>query len=150
RHVGPRAVPALVAGVGVGLIGSGVFVTDPVGGFPPSGPGEEGADHAGDGGSASTRQGQLHNLCAIPIFAGIPIGGLAAATTAVRTRDYRWACYSAGSSLAMIYGFLLFGSAFRSGSRLAGRGGIFQRMSIAAGFGWLTALSFRALSPLLE
>ena len=35
RRAGPRAVPALVAGVGVGLIGSGVFVTDPVGGFPP-------------------------------------------------------------------------------------------------------------------
>ena len=38
RRVGPRAVPALVAGVGVGLIGSGLFVTDPVGGFPPDHP----------------------------------------------------------------------------------------------------------------
>lgn len=43
RRVGPGAVPALVVGVGVGLIGSGI------------------------------------------------------AATAVRSRDYRWACYSAGS-----------------------------------------------------
>jgi hypothetical protein len=33
--VGSRLVPALVGAAGVGLIGSGVFVTDPVGGFPP-------------------------------------------------------------------------------------------------------------------
>ena len=32
--VGSRLVPALVGAAGVGLIGSGVFVTDPVGGFP--------------------------------------------------------------------------------------------------------------------
>jgi hypothetical protein len=28
RRIGPRAVPALVAGAGIGLIGSGLFVTD--------------------------------------------------------------------------------------------------------------------------
>src|ERR1700733_722188 len=32
--VGPRAVPALTFAVGGGLIGSGLFVTDPVAGYP--------------------------------------------------------------------------------------------------------------------
>ena len=75
--MGPRAIPALVAGVGIGLIGSGVFVTDPVGGFPPGTSDEERSDDTGAAGSAPTREGGLHNICAIPIFAGIPVACLA-------------------------------------------------------------------------
>ena len=140
RRVGPRAVAALVAGAGMGLIGSGMFVTDPVGGFP----GETSTDHAGR--TAPTPAGQLHNLSAIPIFAGIPVAGMASAATALRHGDWRWASYSAASSLAMVGTFLLFASAFGTGSRVGRKGGLFQRLSIGAGFGWLTALSLRALS----
>ena len=43
--------------------------------------------------------------------------------------------------------FVLFGAAFGGVPRLLGKGGIFQRLSIAAGFGWLSALSLRCLSP---
>ncbi|MGH9090828.1 MAG: hypothetical protein ACRDZR_05545 [Acidimicrobiales bacterium] len=71
---------------------------------------------------------------------------MASAATAVRSRDHRWACCSAAPSLAMVGSFVLFGNAFGNGSRLAGKGGIFQRLSIAYRFGWLTALSLRALS----
>jgi hypothetical protein len=42
--------------------------------------------------------------------------------------------------------FALFGAAFGGTPPLAGRGGIFQRISIMAGFGWLSALSLRALT----
>ncbi|HTW11041.1 MAG TPA: DUF998 domain-containing protein [Acidimicrobiales bacterium] len=152
RRVGPRAVPVLVAGVGIGLVGSGVFVTDPVGGFPPRTPDENGSHDPDTTGTAPTREGLLHNLCAVPIFVGIPIAGLASAATAVRSGDYRWACYSAGSSLMMVASFFIFGRAFGGASGLAGKGGIFQRISIASGFGWLTVLSLRARSslPVLE
>ena len=143
RTVGPRAVPALVAGVGLGLVGSGVFVTDPMGGFPSDPPGEEMLPDAAVG-TASTREGRLHNLCAIPIFAGIPLAALAGVAGAVRQRDYRWACYSSASSVAMVGSFLLFGRAFGPESRLAGTAGVFQRLSIAIGFVWLAALSRRA------
>ena len=37
-------------------------------------------------------------------------------------------------------------SAFGDEPRLSGKGGVFQRLSIACGCGWLTALSLRALS----
>jgi hypothetical protein len=139
-------VPALVAGVGIGLIGSGVFVTDPVGGFPPGTTAEVGSHDAETARTAPTREGLMHNLCAIPIFVGIPIAGFASAATAARSRDYRWACYSAGSSLMMVASFVLFGRAFAGASCFADKGGIFQRISIAFGFGWLTALSLRATS----
>ena len=129
----------------VGLIGSGMFVTDPVGGFPPRSPGGAGLDHAGSG-AAPTRAGRLHNLFAIPVFAGIPVAAMASAATAVRGRDFRWAGYSAASGLAMVGSFVMFGTAFGDESRLSGKGGVFQRLSIACGCGWLTALSLRALS----
>jgi hypothetical protein len=76
----------------------------------------------------------MHNLCGIPVFAGIPIAGLASAA-AVRCGDHRWACYSAGSSMVMAGSFLLVGCAIRGQSRLRGKSGIFQRISIATGLG---------------
>jgi hypothetical protein len=143
RWVGPRVVPALVAGAGIGLIGSGLFVTDYVGDLPSEDPDKNRGPAAPTG---PTREGQMHNLCAIPVFAGIPIAGLASAAAAVRNKDYRWACYSAGSSTVMAGSFLLCGFAIRGQSRLRGKSGIFQRISIATGLGWLSALSLRVLS----
>jgi hypothetical protein len=146
RRIGPRAVPVLIAGVGIGLIGSGLFVTDYVGDLPGEGPDEKNRGPFGAAPPPPTRAGQLHNLCGIPVFAGIPIAALASAITAARSRDYRWACYSAGSSTVMAGSLLLFASAISGQSRLRGKSGILQRMSIATGFGWLSSLSLRALS----
>jgi len=148
RSVGPRLVPALVAAAGIGLIGSGFFVTGPIGGFPPLTRGEDASNDAGPAETAPTREGKLHNVCAVPIFAGVPLAGLVSAVAAARGKDYRWACYSVASSLVMVGSFALMGRAFGGVPRFAGKGGIFQRTSIASGFGWLTALSLRALSSL--
>ena len=145
RVSGPAVVPALVFAAGAGLIGSGVFVTDPVAGFPP--------EHAPAGAldaiaeAAPTRSGQLHNLCAIPIFVGLPVAALVGASSAVRRREYRWAAYCAGSAVGMAGACALFGAAFGGAPTLVPHGGLLQRISIATGFGWLSALSFRALRP---
>ena len=64
RKVGPRAVPALVAGAGLGLIGSGLFVTDPVGGFPSGTNAQEGSADCNVAEGTPTREGRLHNLSA--------------------------------------------------------------------------------------
>ena len=92
-----------------------------------------------------TREGKLHNLSAIPIFIGIPLATFVSAGWSARRRDFVWAAYSAGSGVAMTVAFLLFGTALGQGSRLDGWGGAFQRMSIASGFGWVSALSLRIL-----
>lgn len=147
RRVGPAVVPGLVLAAGVGLIGSGVFVTDPVAGFPP----EHSAAGAGAGAAvaevAPTRGGQLHNLCAIPIFVGLPVAALVCAGSAVRRREYRWAGYCAASAVGMASASALFGAAFGCTPSLVPRGGLFQRISIATGFGWLSALAFHASRP---
>jgi hypothetical protein len=154
RDVGPRAVPALVATAGIGLIGSGLFVADPVGDFPPVTADEEGPKSSVPPESVRTRAGKLHNLFAIPIFAGLPVAALVTAAGAARSGNVRWAGYSACSSLATIASFLAFGAAFGAafgrGSILAGEGGVFQRISIASGFAWVTVLSFRARSSLRD
>ena len=139
--VAPAVVPAIVLAVGVGLIGSGVFVTDPVGGFPPSKQTPDGVSPP----AAPTRAGKLHNLCAIPIFAGIPAAALTCAASAARRREYRWAAYCAGSAIGITGTFVLFAAAFGGAPRLAGHGGVLQRLSVATGFGWVSALSLRAL-----
>ncbi len=146
KSVGTRVVPALLAAAGVGLIGSGLFVTDPMDDFPPVIGDDDPINDPDLTESKPTREGMLHNVSAIPIFAGIPLAGLTSAVIAARRRDYRWASYSALSSLGMVGSFLVMGGAYGGVPRLAGKGGLFQRLSIAAGFGWLTALSLRALS----
>jgi hypothetical protein len=141
---GPSLVPALTLAAGAALISSGLFVTDPVAGFPPPA-------HPPDGGSgapptpAQTREGQLHNLSAVPIFVGIPLAALVSGCSAACRREYHWAAYCTGSAFAMAGTTALFGAAFGGVDRLARRGGLFQRISIATGFGWLSVLSFRAL-----
>ena len=119
---GPRAVPALTFAVGGGLIGSGLFVTDPVAGYPPSPSGQARADRTPA--AVPTREGTLHNLCAIPIFVGIPIVALTSATSSARRGQHRWASYSAGSAIAMGSASALFGAAFGGAPRLARHGGV--------------------------
>jgi hypothetical protein len=121
-----------------------------MGGFPPVESSKDGSKDAGLADTAPTWEGTLHNVCAIPIFAGIPVAQLASAVVATRRRDYGWATFSAASSLLMLCSFVLMGRAFGGVPRFAGKGGLFQRISIASGFGWLTALSLRALSSLSE
>jgi hypothetical protein len=46
----------------------------------------------------------------------------------------------------MLASTLLAGAGFGQSPRFVSRGGLFQRASIITGFGWLTALSARALA----
>lgn len=143
RPGGPRVVPVLTFGAGGGLICSGLFVTDPVAWYPPSPSDHNQPDRTPP--VAPSRAGRLHNLSAIPIFFGIPIAALTSARSAARRGEYRWASYSAGSAVAMMTTSVLFGAAFGGAPRFEAYGGVLQRVSITAGFGWLSALSLRAL-----
>lgn len=133
RVTGSAMTAAFTAAAGVGLVGSGVFVTDPVDGFP-----------AGQAAPARpSRAGQLHNLFAVPIFLGIPAATLQSAWGCAKRRDRGWAWYSGVSGAVMATAVGLSVARPRA-PQLAGYGGLIQRVSIVAGFGWLTALFARA------
>ncbi|MBV9467378.1 MAG: DUF998 domain-containing protein [Solirubrobacterales bacterium] len=136
RVVGSRASPLLLAAAGLGLVGSGVFVTDAA---------EELIARPANGiGPRPSRVGMLHNLCAIPVFVGIPAAASASARAFTQLDERRWAGYSGGSALVMALTFGLSSAAFGQARVLAARAGVLQRASIGAGFGWVTAISLRA------
>ena len=131
-----RAGPALIGAAGADLIGAAVFATDPVSGYPPGTP---------DALVAPGRAGLVHNLAAVPVFVGLPAAGFICAWQSARIRQRGFALYSAVTAATMLATTFLAGAGFNQSPRLVNRAGWFQRASILAGFGWLTALSARAL-----
>jgi hypothetical membrane protein len=137
--VGTRVGVILIAAAGLGLLGSGVFITDPVSGYPPGTP-----DAPGD----YTTTGALHDLCAIPVFLGIPAAQIAFGSRFFRRRNYGWALYSIGSAVAMLVALVCTNMAFNQVAALVNVGGLLQRITISIGFAWLTALATRTLAAI--
>ena len=128
--------PALIGAAGAGLIGSAVFRTDPVSGYPPGTP---------DALTQPSRAGAAHNLAAVPVFFGLPVAALASSWRSWRAGQRGSALYSGGTAVTVPAAMALAGAGFGQSPRLAPLGGLFQRASIITGFSWLTALSARAL-----
>ncbi|MGW4208099.1 DUF998 domain-containing protein [Lentzea sp. NPDC004789] len=114
----------LISCIGLGLIGSGVFTTDPVNGYPPGSPAV----------SEYTWHGLLHDLFAIPTFVGWPI-----ACFMLARRFRPW--YSIASGVAFAVMFVLTNAAFAQTPGLVEFGGLLQRLTITIGFTWLTVVS---------
>jgi hypothetical protein len=131
-----RAAPPLVGAAGAGLIGAALFATDPVSGYPPGTP---------DALTRPSRAGTVHNLAAVPVFLAMPAAALAAGWRSCGDGDRRFGLYSAGTAVTMLATIALAGGGFGQSPRLVSLAGLFQRASIMAGFGWLTALCARAL-----
>jgi len=131
-----RAVPVLIGAAGAGLLGSAAFTTDPVSGYPPGTP---------DTLSHPSRTGTIHNLCGIPVFAGLPAAALTYGWRSQRTGQRAAGRYSAGTAVTMLAVIVLAGAGFGQSPRLVRLGGLFQRASIITGFAWLTVLSARTL-----
>jgi len=131
-----RAAPALIGAAGAGLIGSAVFATDPVSGYPPGTP---------EVPAKPSRTGTAHTLAAIPVFVGLPAAALTYGWRSWRAGQRRFGLYSAASALTMLTTSALAGAGFGQSPRLVRLGGLFQRAGIITGFGWLTALSARTI-----
>jgi hypothetical protein len=131
-----RAAPALIGAAGAGLIGSALFPTDPVSGYPPGTP---------DALTQPSRRGTAHNLAAVPVFFGLPAAALISGWRAWRAGQRGFALCSAATAVTMPATMTLAAAGFGQSSRLVRLGGLFQRASIITGFAWLTVLSARAL-----
>lgn len=133
-QAGGRAVAGLVGAAGAGLIGSGAFATDPVSGYPPGTP---------DAITEPSRVGTVHTLFGIPIFLGLPAAALLQGWRSWRAGQRGLGLYGAGTAVVMLAAMASAGAGFGQSSRLVGLGGLFQRVAIITGFGWLTAVFAR-------
>ncbi len=133
--------PILIGAAGIGLIGAGVFSTDPLFGYPADGPFLL---------TQQTTHGHLHNLFSFLVFIDIPV------TCSVFRRRFkmlgekRWANYSLISGIMMPLFFILAAVGFNQVEGFAAIAGVLQRLSTIFGFIWITFLSLHFLSQLKE
>lgn len=126
-----RAGAVLIGIWGLGLVGAGVFVTDPVSGFPV------GTPHALE----YTTIGALHDGFSLPAFLALA----AAQVVLSGGHGWKWRVYSLLSAIAFAVTFLLAGTGFDQNQSLVDTAGFFQRVAVTIGWAWLFALSLRVL-----
>jgi len=140
RHEGAAWGPVLIALVGIGLIGSGIFVTDPLNGYPPGTPRIP---------TERTAHGILHDTFGIPVFLGLPVTCVLFGRRFARSGNRAWALYSTVSGIAMFGVFLVARLGIREVpgfTGTAGLFGLFQRITVTIGFAWLTLLAGHVLT----
>ena len=129
--------PLLLGLAGVGLFGAGIFTTDPIYGYPPSAPLIL---------AQYSISGHMHNLFSLLLFAGLPTACFVFCRRFAKLGEHGWAIYSILTGLGMLVTFVLAGVGFSQNPSLVGIAGVFQRLSIAIGLGWVSFLAFRLLS----
>src|SRR5215472_1431749 len=128
--------PVLIGLWAIGLIGAGIFVTDPTAGYPPGTPARI---------ENPSVPGILHNLSAGLGFPALVAACLAFARWFALRRERGWAFYSAVSGVVLLISVVLASYAFPRTEGLGLFGGLFQRIAVVCGWGWLTALAIHLL-----
>jgi hypothetical protein len=131
--------PLLIGLVGIGLIGSGIFVTDPLNGYPPGTPVIP---------TERTWHGILHDLFGIPFFLGLPIACFVFARFFTRQGERSWAWYLRLSGIGMFAVFVVARLGFRllpTYPDLAANFGLLQRITVTIGLAWLTLLAVKMM-----
>ena len=132
RGKGSTWGPLLVGAWAVGLLGAGVFVTDPVSGYPPGTP---------DRLLRNSWQGALHDLFSLAAFAAPGAACFVFGRRFAGWGESGWAIYSVVTGLAFVVAFVISGAGFGQAEGFVDLAGLFQRVAIAVGFGWLTLLA---------
>ena len=127
--------PLLIGLWAVGLIGAGIFATDPDIGYPPKTPYP----------IQDSMHGVLHNLSAGLGFPALVVACLVFARWFAVRRERGWAFYSAVSGVVLLISVVLASYAFPRTEGLGLFGGLFQRIAVVCGWGWLTALAIHLL-----
>jgi len=127
---GPAASwgPGLLAGYGVGLVGAGVFVADPMNGFPPGTP---------DGPPATvSTAGLLHVVSGAVGFACLVAACFVLARRFAHRGRAGWAWYSRATGLVFLAGFVGIASGSSSPAVVLG-----FWFAVVVAYAWLAALS---------
>ena len=123
----------LVAIFGLGLIVAGIFVTDITGLAWPNR--EE-----------RTKSGILHDQASGPVFLALIVACFVFASLFAGAGDHWWAVYSIISGVAVVVFVVLAGLGFAFKLNLNRVGGLMQRLSIIAGWMWLSLVAVHLLA----
>jgi len=122
----------LVGACAIGLLGAGVFVADPMIGYPPGTP---------DKRLHYSTHGVLHDLFSSLVFLGLPVACFVFSRWFAARDERGWMTYSAVTGVVFVSAFILFSAGFGQTEGLVDFAGLFQRVALIAGFGWLTLLA---------
>jgi Protein of unknown function (DUF998) len=128
--------PLLVGTCAVGLLGAGIFVADPMNGYPPGSP-DKRLDYS--------THGVLHDLFSTPFFLGLPVTCFVLSRWFAARGKRGWAAYSAVTGVVLVSAFILSSAGFGQTEGLVDVAGLFQRVTLTVGFGWLTLLAVHFL-----
>lgn len=125
--------PLLVGVWGIGLVGAGLFVTDPVSGYPAGTPDvlpRYGSTHAA-----------LHDSVSMVSFLAFTVACVVFTRRFVARRRWGWAWYSVATVITFVAALGLSGAAFAQSPDLVALGGLFQRLMIVTAWTWLALLA---------
>ncbi len=123
--------PLLIGAIGIGLFGAGMFVTDPMNGYPPGTP---------DLLLQYSLPGRLHRLFSALVFLGLPSACFVFARLFARWGERRWSIYSVVTGIAFLLMFIVTSAGFVQVEGLVNYAGLFQRITLTIGWVWLTLL----------
>ena len=128
--------PVLVGLWAVGLLGAGIFVTDPLSGYPPG---------TAERLLRNSWHGALHDLFSLVAFVALGAACFVFGRRFARRGERGWAVYSVFSGVVFVVAFVLSSAGFAQVAGLVDLAGLFQRVSVTIGFGWLSMLAVRFL-----
>lgn len=129
--------PLLVAIWGIGLLGAGLFVTDPVSGYPPGTPAMP---------EISTSDGVLHDLFSVFAFFALPVACFVVSRRFFAQPRLGWAIYSVATGVVFLVLFVLASMGFSQTAGLVEYGGLLQRLCVTVGWAWLSLLALDVLA----
>ena len=124
-----KMISALFVLVGIGLIASGIFSTDPLFGYPD----DQAMLH-----KEFTVHGKLHSVSALFVFIGIPILCFKISNLLRAAGKTFAGYYSVITGVTMLLLFVLTGFALNNFLGLGPWGGLIQRACIITGFLWIS------------
>ena len=127
-----KLAPIFIIICGIGLIGAGLFVTDPINGFPP------GVYVYGEGPSF---YGIIHKIFAGFLFFGLPLACFAMDKYFRFKDDLKWRIYTLFTGISSLIVFLLTTLAILHYGGLELFAGLLERITIIIGCLWMILLS---------
>lgn len=129
--------PILLGIFGLGLIASGIFVTDASLGYPPG----------SHGSGPQTLHGTIHGVAGLLVFGSVAAASIVMARRFVGNSAWKgWAIYSlaTGVLVAVLFVVTTVVSALDENGVFSNAPvGLLQRISIIIGWGWVALLAFR-------